>query len=225
MKYVFLLISILFITPVMAQDWGEMQPIGWDAGPPFGPPGVYNPSYCDEDSILYFDGYLRFGVNQGGIWASNLDSLDQYGQRKWSDPVALPEPINLPQEPEIINAMASITESGDSLFFCSDRQGTYGGLDIWISVKQDESWSDSVNLGDMVNSELDEQSPHSVSSINTLFFDRLEQRIGYHFGLYKSLYLGDNVWQSAERLPEIINPLDYGGFAPFFDVFNSKLDC
>jgi len=213
------------ISFIQAQDWGLMQIVWWEPWPdPFGSPGVFNPSYCGADSTLYFDGYLRFGYYNGaGIWISKFDSLDQYGSRRWSDPEPLPEPINTPQQPQTINAMAAISNSGDSLFFCSDRPGSFGGLDIWLSIRQGETWSEPINLGDSVNSEMDEESPHYASAINTLFFDRLEQRINYHFALYKSAYLGDSVWQTGERLPEIINPIDYGGYGPSYDETNSDL--
>ena len=224
-RFLAAILVLACISFIQAQDWGPMQPIDWDYWPdPFGSPGFFNPSYCNADSTLYFDGYLRFGYyNYAGIWISKFDSLDQFGIRRWGDPEPLPEPINTPQQPHIINAMAAISRSGDSLFFCSDRPGSFGGLDIWMSIKQGETWSEPVNLGDSVNSAVDEQSPHYAAIINTLFFDRTEHNSNDYYGLYKSVYLGDNVWQSAERLPEIINPIDDGGYAPSYDETNSDL--
>jgi hypothetical protein len=216
-----IMLAVLFSHNVIAQDWGPFQEIGW-GDPPETEVGEFNPSYCVEDSCLYFDGFLRLGLWQSNIWVSRFAGYYQ-GQRFWMDPVYMPYPVNTPNQPEIINAMPGISVSGDSLFFCSDRTGTYGGLDIWMSVKEGMSWSEPINLGDSVNSELDELSPHYASGINTLFFDRLEQRIGYHFGLYKSSFLGDGNWQEAQRLPEIINPVDYGGYDPSYDNITNTL--
>jgi len=194
-----------------AQDWGPMQFIWWQYWPQVDI-GVFNPSYCSEDSLLYFDGYYRREIPFYSIFVSKYN-----GNYSWGDPVELPAPISNPPDDDIINAMPDITASGDTLFFCSNREGTYGGLDIWMSVKTDSLWSEPVNLGDSVNSETDELSPHYAAGINTLFFDRLEESIGNYCAIYTSVYLGDNIWQTPQRLPETINYPDSSTYDPTYD--------
>jgi hypothetical protein len=206
-----------------AQEWGPMEFIYWQNPYPVSPPGVFNPSYCDADSLLYFDTCLRFDLGHGSIWVSKFTGFDDYGMRIWTDPERLPEPINLPETTQIANAMPCISGGGDTLFFCSERPGTYGGLDIWMSVKEDSLWGEPVNLGDSVNSSLDELKPHYVSATSTLFFDRLERPIGYYFAIYESRYLGHGVWQTPQRLPEVINPPGGRAFSAFFDEQRSVL--
>jgi len=184
-----------------------MQFIGWDEHPPIEWPGIFNPSYCDNDSMLYFDDFSRLDLNRGEIWKGLFDGSICH------DAGILDYPINVLGTS---NSMPGISITGDTLFFCSDRSGTYGGLDIWMSIKSDTIWTEPINLGDSINTELNELAPHYASEIGTLFFDRLEQYSGRHFGLYKSIYYGDGIWQTAERLPEIINPIEYGNYSPFY---------
>jgi hypothetical protein len=45
------------------------------------------------------------------------------------------------------------------LVFASDRDGGYGGYDLYYSLYADGQWSDPVNFGDKINSEYDEYRP------------------------------------------------------------------
>ena len=217
-KYLVALVLVSLIAmPAGAQEWGEMQFIDWDYWPDVDI-GVFNPSYCSKDSLLYFDGNFRDDMSYSYIWFSKYN-----GNNSWGDPVALPAPISNPLPDNITNAMPYITASGDTLFFCSDREGTYGGLDIWMSVKTDSFWSEPVNLGDSVNTETDELSPHYTASINTLFFDRLEEQTGNYCAIYSSVYLGDDIWRTAQRLPETINYPDSSAYDPSYNENTSTL--
>lgn len=58
-------------------------------------------------------------------------------------------------------------ESGD-IYFASDREGSLGGFDLFVAKKSsDTTWSNPVNLGEGVNSDLDEYYP---SLNDTAFF-------------------------------------------------------
>jgi len=211
------IVWLFLLGGLQAQGWGPMRFIDFDEYPPISSPGIFNPSYCDNDSMLYFDGFFRYGYIYPDIWNAQFDGFICHNA------MALPYPINLPEQPEIINAMPSISKSGDTLFFCSNRTGTYGGLDIWMSIKDDTTWGEPINLGDSINTELYEFSPYYAAGISTLFFDRLEQQVNFHFGLYSSIYLGDGIWQGAQRMPVIINPIDHGNCSPYFHEDDNML--
>ena len=54
----------------------------------------------------------------------------------------------------------AIDQTGNVLVFASDQPGGYGGLDLYYSVKERDSfWSPPCNLGAVVNSEADEVFP------------------------------------------------------------------
>jgi|GEM_PF-471487 len=46
---------------------------------------------------------------------------------------------------------------GNLLMFASDRTGTMGGYDLWVSVLTDDGWGQPANLGPRVNSEFNER--------------------------------------------------------------------
>lgn len=195
-----------------SQTWGPMQYIFWDNPPP-AYPGFFNPSYCQSESLLYFDTYYRHFPDEGAIiYTSKLDSV-QYDQLRWADPEPLPEPINLPG---YRNAMPSISHSGDTLFFCSDRPRTRGGLDLWMSVKTDNIWGDPINLGDSVNGPFDEFAPNYASSIGFLFFDTRDSSSNFS-KIYSCRSNGDNTWGVRSSLPPIINIPGNYTHGPFFD--------
>lgn len=49
--------------------------------------------------------------------------------------------------------------NGDLMVFASDREGGYGGFDLYYSVFKDKAWSAPVNFGPEINSEYDEYRP------------------------------------------------------------------
>jgi len=63
------------------------------------------------------------------------------------------------------------TVSGDTLFFSSDREGGFGGMDIYYSLKLPTGeWSVPLNLGDKVNTIYDEDYPVISADGSKLYF-------------------------------------------------------
>jgi hypothetical protein len=44
-----------------------------------------------------------------------------------------------------------VSRDGSCFYFCSDRPGSYGSVDIWVSHRSGSSWGTSANLGPTVN--------------------------------------------------------------------------
>ncbi len=53
----------------------------------------------------------------------------------------------------------AVSSTGLQMFFVSDRLGGYGGLDIWFSKKEGDSWSEPQNAGPHVNTNGNEMFP------------------------------------------------------------------
>ncbi len=58
------------------------------------------------------------------------------------------------------DAHPSLSADGMTMFFVSDREGGWGGLDIWYSIKQGEEWSEPVNAGPNINTAFNDMSPY-----------------------------------------------------------------
>jgi len=54
--------------------------------------------------------------------------------------------------------------SGKMIVFTSDREGGFGGFDLWYSVYNGLEWSAPVNFGDDINTEYDEYRPVVVAA-------------------------------------------------------------
>lgn len=59
---------------------------------------------------------------------------------------------------------------GQSLFFYSDRPGGSGGYDLWVAHRSRRGWQEAVNLGPLVNSELNDYGPTLTPDGTTLYF-------------------------------------------------------
>jgi Tol biopolymer transport system component len=68
---------------------------------------------------------------------------------EWSAAVNLGPVVNSPS----YDACPTISKSGTSLYFRSNRPGGKGGFDIWVAQRDslEDSWEAPVNLGDSIN--------------------------------------------------------------------------
>ena len=121
---------------------------------------------------------------------------------KWTYPKNLGPPINT----ESKETQPSISFDGKTLFFSSNRPGTYGKLDIWQSTKkEDGTWGDPVNLGPKINTPQNEESPFIHADDQTLYFSS-----DGHLGmggtdLYMSKRMPDMSFDSVKNLGYPIN--------------------
>ncbi len=120
----------------------------------------------------------------------------------WSEPTKLKAPLNSPYW----EGQMAFTPSGDTVFFSSDREGSLGGKDIWMSVRDKKGkWSAPINLGFPINSPYDEISPAISRSGKILYFS--SNRPGNNFGDY-DIYFSERTetgWTKPIPLPFPIN--------------------
>jgi outer membrane protein OmpA-like peptidoglycan-associated protein len=88
---------------------------------------------------------------------------------KFYESYKLPESVNLVGYKSI---QPFVSMDGQTLFFSSNRPGGFGGMDLWkIQIDQlGNPVGDAENLGQTVNSELDEVTPFFHEASSTLFF-------------------------------------------------------
>ncbi len=78
----------------------------------------------------------------------------QLVEDKWQK--ALPMPFN---SNEYSVGHASLTAGGDTMYFASDMPGGKGGVDLYISIRNGETWGTPKNLGTDINTEGNEMFP------------------------------------------------------------------
>ena len=85
---------------------------------------------------------------------------------KWSTPVNIGPPINGKYK----ESQPSLSANGKKIYFASNRPGGKGKFDIWMSQLENNRWSNPVNLGDSVNTSLDELAPFIHYDGQTIYF-------------------------------------------------------
>jgi hypothetical protein len=138
------------------EAWGEARPLG----PPVNT--VWHESHpsIDRDGVLYF-----FRTHPEDRSVTNIYAAEP-GAGGFSDPVALPAPVN----GEFPDYDPFIAADGSYLIFSSRRPGGQGAGDLYVSFRGSEgSWGDPINLGPPINSPAEENRP-SVTLDGEYFF-------------------------------------------------------
>ncbi|MFZ6052321.1 OmpA family protein [Halocola ammonii] len=139
----------LFFSQKIGPRWSEPRNLGervnsysWES----------QPSYSADGRTLYFvrGKTTARGVKEQDIWVSKL-----HPQGFWQKPTKLEGPVNTPYEEESV----MIHPDGKTLYFSSNGHPGMGGLDIFVSRKdEDGNWGQPQNLGYPINTKDDENS-------------------------------------------------------------------
>ncbi|MEX0986426.1 MAG: OmpA family protein [Bacteroidales bacterium] len=114
---------------------------------------------------LSFDGTELYIVYQDYMISDLF--MSKYDGRRWSRAEPLGNNINSKYQ----ETHASISSDGKTLYFTSDRKGSWGGLDIYRSVKDGSGkWTDPENLGFGINSYYNEETPFIAQNDSVLYF-------------------------------------------------------
>lgn len=99
-------------------------------------------------------------------------------------------------------AHACYADSGKSLIFASDMPGGLGGMDLYVSKKENGEWGKPINLGATINTKLDEVFPYFKD--NCLFFSS-NGLIGYGGFDIHSSELKSGIYQIPKNLKSPVN--------------------
>ena len=146
----------------------------------------------DEDAYptaLSYDGTILLIYRSDNFIGDLYTS--SYSDGTWSALTKLNDNINT----KYWESHACLTRNSDTLYFTSNRKGGYGGLDIYFSVKDvSNQWGTPVNLGSVINSIYNEETPFITSDGKTLYFSSYGH---YNMGGYDVFYstrLDENTW-------------------------------
>jgi outer membrane protein OmpA-like peptidoglycan-associated protein len=100
----------------------------------------------------------------------------------------------------------SLSHTGDTLFFSSDRIGGFGMSDIYFAVKDEEgNFQPAQNVGPVINTRGNEVSPFFHHKFNVLYFSSNGQPLNFgDFDIYKS-YKVDQLWGEPKNIGPLVN--------------------
>ncbi len=94
----------------------------------------------------------------------------------------------------------SISPDGSELYFVSDRPGGFGGTDIYKSTKNRRGdWNKPINIGEVINTQYNENSPFIHPDGRTLFFSSEGHITIGGNDIFKSKFEDDS-WSNPENL-------------------------
>jgi Tol biopolymer transport system component len=160
--------SVGSVAAIQSSDWSAPTHL----------PAPINSSARELGAELSPDGLsLYFGSDRAGSIAGTVDiwvSRRECEECPWGPAT----PININSAKS--DGGPSFSPDGHLLFFSSDRPGTLGGDDLWISYRErtddDHSWSAPINLGAGINTADHESAPAYVPALladgSNLYFTR-----------------------------------------------------
>jgi hypothetical protein len=145
-----------------------------------------------------FDGNIYVSYLTDGIWSKVKKLGPNINTKYWE-------------------SHASISPDNQTLYFVSNREGGFGDLDIYMAKREtDTTWGFPRNMGGVINSRWNENTPFLTSDGKRLFFSSEGHRGMGGYDIYYSNLQEDSSWAEPVNIGYPINTTDDDVFfAPF----------
>jgi outer membrane protein OmpA-like peptidoglycan-associated protein/tetratricopeptide (TPR) repeat protein len=172
----------------------------------------YYPSVSLDGDTLFFTRRVN-NTNEDLYYSHRLPD------GTWSKAHGLPGDINTNEN----EAAQTVSIDGQLMVLdICNREGGYGGCDLYISYQTPDGWSTPENLGDNINTEFREAGPSISPDKKDLYFSS-NRPGGYGgFDLYVSHHLPNGHWSAAENMGPVLNTVGDES-TPFIHVDNQTL--
>ncbi|NOT74159.1 MAG: OmpA family protein [Cyclobacteriaceae bacterium] len=179
---------------------------------------LINTSYNEGSACLSHDGkYMVFSRCNTPESSGNCDlySAEVKNDSVWTNIKNMGPDINSSGW----DSHPSLTHQGDTLYFASNRVGSFGLSDIYFSVKDKKGiWGKAQNAGPVINTVNSEVSPFFHHTFNVLYFSSNGHPLNFgDFDIYKTTR-HKNVWSE----PKNIGPLVNGAGSEYYFTIDSK---
>lgn len=177
----------------MRDEWLEPESIGDNI----------NTNGHDASIALSVDGQSLFIYKQtkkdhGDIYVSKLKGSE------WSQPERLKGEINK----ESWEGSATLTANGKTLYFSSDREGGFGGRDLYsATLQEDETWGEIKNLGPVLNTRFDDDAPFIHPDGRTMYYSSKGHNSMGGYDIFYT-YLAKEGWDEPENVGYPVNSID-----------------
>ncbi len=175
---------------------------GWAPAEPF---QTINTRYNEGSACLSADGSMLIFSRcdaPGSIGHCDLYSSSLQADSTWGKIVNLGPSVNSTSW----DSQPTLTHSGDTLFFASDRLGGFGLSDIYYSIRDKSGhWGKALNAGPIVNTRGNDVSPFFHHRFNVLYFSSTGHPLNFgNFDIYKS-YRTRNSWTEPQNVGPLVN--------------------
>ena len=151
-------------------------------------------SYHGDEIYVY-----RSDEFDGNIYVSKLVN------KQWTKLVKLNDNINT----KYWESHASVSPDGKTLYFTSNRKGGYGGLDIYKSERSGkDNWGPAVNLGPVINTKYNEETPFITDDGKTLYFSSFGHYNMGGYDIFYSTLLDNGKWSVPVNVGYPLNTTD-----------------
>ena len=187
----------------------------WMDAVPF---NTINTSYNEGSACLSKDGKQLFFArcdSPDSKGSCDIFVADRKEDNSWGNVRNLGDNINT----IFWDSHPSLSHTGDTLFFSSDRKGGFGMTDIYFSIKdKDGNWQLAKNMGPIINTRGQEVSPFFHHKFNVLYFSSNGHPLNFgDFDIFKT-YKQNSNW--AE--PKNVGPLVNGAGSEYYFTIDSK---
>ena len=164
---------------------------------------------------LSYDGRKMYLVRVSAFGSIIMES--DYISGRWTRSKPVSKNINS----KFFESHASISPDGNTLYLTSNRSGSLGGMDIFMSEKDASgNWGVPVNLGGVVNTPFNEESPFICNDGKTLFFSSQGHESIGGYDIFYTVRQDDGTWLKPIPLSYPVNTPDDDLY--FFPVDNGK---
>lgn len=173
-------------------NWQAPEPL--NINPVVGHLATVNVSADGQTLILYRD-----DSGNGNLYESHLVG------EVWTDPVKMTGDINT----KAWETHGALSADGNTFYFISNRDGGYGGRDIYRVVKlPNGEWSKAQNLGGMVNTPYEEDGVFIHPNGRTLYFSSTGHNSMGGFDIFTTTLQDDGSWSRPENIGYPLNTVD-----------------
>ncbi len=161
-----------------------------------------------SDGDAYPTSISRDGTTMYLVRLSGFDAdiyISHFEHETWSKMKKLDKPVNS----KYYETHACIAPDEKTLYFTSNRKNGLGGIDIYYSTLDKKGrWSEPVNLGPVINTPYNEETPFICDDGVTLYFSSQGHEGMGGFDIFKSQKQPDGNWSEPVNIGYPLNTTD-----------------
>ena len=156
------------------------------------------PLVAEELSNISADERMVYTYSNSG----NYLFSSEFKNNSYSELTPLKSPLTLKSKSKEIpwNTHYSISPDGKMIFFVSNAEGGRGKRDIYCVEKNNGAWGPAQNMGGMINTPNDEETPFVGLNNNVLYFASNDTSSMGGFDIFMSIRDENGMWSKAKNI-------------------------